>query len=602
MAASTNLRLVDLNSDTLISNLPEVGDTPNQLLSFLFPKCEYGRSIIVKCSFQSQWFSKWQWLHYDQSRDMAFCHTCMMAVKSKKITSLGTGDLAFVSRGYSNWKDATGEKGAFNTHQKSSTHKRAVEVVFTLPATTGNVGEMLSRAHAQERLANRDNLLKLFQNIQFLSRQGIALRGHDEQNSNFIQLLHLRSIDDSKILEYLASKTDKYTSHQVQNEMLQVMALRILREICDLIRGAAFYSIMADEVTNSSNREQVVVCLRWVDQHFEPHEEFVGLHMVDTVASDRITTVLKDILLRMNLNLSNCRGQCYDGASNMSGRRSGVAAQLSAEEPRAIYTHCYGHALNLAAGDTIKQNKLLCDALDITSEISKLLKYSPRRDSLFETLKKELAPDVPSFRTLCPTRWTVKASSLESVLNNYKVFQALWEEAKEIAPDSETRTRIAGVEFKMSTFPYLFGVLLGECVLKHTDNLSKTLQSSALTAAEAHHVANLTCQTLERIRDDKCYDLFWERALRLQNDLDVDEPELPRMRKPPRRYEIGSSESDFHSSAKNYSKVHCYEALDLIVNLIQQWFDQPGYGIYCSLQDLLIKAAHSEDFHLSLTL
>ena len=123
---------------------------------------------------------------------------------------------------------------------------------------------------------------------------------------------------------------------------------------------------MADD---SSNREQVVVCLRWVDQHFESHEEFVDLHVVDTVASDRITTVLKDVLLRMNLNLCNCRGQCYDGASNMSGR-SGDAAQISAEEPRALYTHCYGHALNLAAADTIKQNKLLRDALDITGEIS----------------------------------------------------------------------------------------------------------------------------------------------------------------------------------------------------------------------------------------
>ena len=37
MAASTNLRLVDLNSDALISSLPEVGDTPNQPLSFSFP-------------------------------------------------------------------------------------------------------------------------------------------------------------------------------------------------------------------------------------------------------------------------------------------------------------------------------------------------------------------------------------------------------------------------------------------------------------------------------------------------------------------------------------------------------------------------------------
>ena len=103
-------------------------------------------------------------------------HGCQI----KKNNKLRNWDLAFVSRGYCNWKDATGEKGAFSTHQKSATHKRAVEVIFTLPATTGNVGEMLSRAHAWERLENRDYLLKLFQNIRFLSRQGIALCGHDD--------------------------------------------------------------------------------------------------------------------------------------------------------------------------------------------------------------------------------------------------------------------------------------------------------------------------------------------------------------------------------------------------------------------------------------
>ena len=38
-------------------------------------------------------------------------------------------------------------------------------------------------------------------------------------------------------------------------------------------------------------------------------------------------------------------------ASTMSGIRNGVAAQISKEEKRVVYTHCYGHALNLAAGD-----------------------------------------------------------------------------------------------------------------------------------------------------------------------------------------------------------------------------------------------------------
>lgn len=40
------------------------------------------------------------------------------------------------------------------------------------------------------------------------------------------------------------------------------------------------------------------------------------------------------------------KGQWYDGASTMKGPRSGVAKQLLEEEPKAIYTHCYGHSLN----------------------------------------------------------------------------------------------------------------------------------------------------------------------------------------------------------------------------------------------------------------
>ena len=208
----------------------------------------------------------------------------------------------------------------------------------------------------------------------------------------------------------------------------------------------------------------------------------------------------------------------------MSGRRSGTAVQIMSEEPRALYTHCYGHALNLAVGDTIKQLKLLRDTLDVTYEISKLLKYSPRRDTLFEKLKSQMAPEFPGFRTLCPTRWTVRASSLESVLSNYEVFLAFWDEAKDIAPDADTRTRIAGVQFQMKTFNHLFGTTLGELILKHTDNLSKTLQNPKLTAVDAHSIADLTCSTLKQI-------------------LEVSLPTLPRKRRAPERFREGSGET-----------------------------------------------------------
>lgn len=77
------------------------------------------------------------------------------------------------------------------------------------------------------------------------------------------------------------------------------------------------------------------------------------------------------MLSKIPLNIGLSR-QCYDGASNMSGCRSGIAKQITDLESRALYTHCYGHSLNLAVGDTVKRIKVLRDVMDITYEISGL--------------------------------------------------------------------------------------------------------------------------------------------------------------------------------------------------------------------------------------
>ena len=55
-------------------------------------------------------------------------------------------------------------------------------------------------------------------------------------------------------------KTNKYTSWQMQNEMLKVMALEVLKYVA-APHSSPFYSMKADETTDSSNREQVVICL-----------------------------------------------------------------------------------------------------------------------------------------------------------------------------------------------------------------------------------------------------------------------------------------------------------------------------------------------------
>ena len=184
---------------------------------------------------------------------------------------------------------------------------------------------------------------------------------------------------------------------------MKYVALDHLRRIADSIRQAGYFALEADEVTDVANKEQVIVCLRWVDNQFEPHEDFIGLHHVADIKTDTIVHVLKDTLLRLNLPMSGCRALCFDGASNMKK----AAKDIKIIEPRALYLHCFGHTLNLAVADTLKEVKCMSDALDHALEICKLLKFSPRRDSVFLKLKQELSPQVPGIRTLCPTCWTV---------------------------------------------------------------------------------------------------------------------------------------------------------------------------------------------------
>ena len=117
----------------------------------------------------------------------------------------------------------------FKKRQDSDVHKEAMEKLYILPRTTKDIGESLSQTHAKEKKQNRQYLLKVLQNVRFIARQGLPLQGDGiEENSNFIQLLKLRAEDDSRILDYMSKKTDKYTSATVVNEMLQIMALAIL--------------------------------------------------------------------------------------------------------------------------------------------------------------------------------------------------------------------------------------------------------------------------------------------------------------------------------------------------------------------------------------
>ena len=76
-------------------NYPQILDAPHQPRSFHFPRRSFGSKKVVKRGFSASWFDSHTWLHYDESKDLAFCYLCMKAVRKNTLNLSRCADKAF---------------------------------------------------------------------------------------------------------------------------------------------------------------------------------------------------------------------------------------------------------------------------------------------------------------------------------------------------------------------------------------------------------------------------------------------------------------------------------------------------------------------------
>ena len=237
-----------------------------------------------------------------------------------------------------------------------------------------------------------------------------------------------------------------------------------------------------------------------------------------------------------------------------------------------------------------------------TNEIVKLVKYSPKRKNLLGELKSNLIEDddakADGLTKFSATRWTVRAVCFQRVLDNYEALLELWRECLQAnpKPDPDIWGRIIASQAQMESFDFFFGLNLGHRIFSHTDNLSKTLQKSSMSAASGQRNAILTMEVLNQIRNDDCFKAFYETVmLKKQPHTDISEPKLARKRKAPARFEVGSGEHFYPQTAEDHYGQIYFEALDLIASAIKKQFEQPRFIVYKNLESLLIDFLHDED-------
>ena len=91
--------------------------------------------------------------------------------------------------------------------------------------------------------------------------------------------------------------------------------------LIDAIKGSpgGLFAVMVDDTRDVSDLEQMSLCLRYINSDFTVSETFLGFIDTPSTTEESMYKQLCDTLSSLGLSLDQCRGQGYDGVSNMVG-------------------------------------------------------------------------------------------------------------------------------------------------------------------------------------------------------------------------------------------------------------------------------------------
>ena len=144
------------------------------------------------------------------------------------------------------------------------------------------------------------------------------------------------------------------------------------------MNSSEYISIMADENTNVSSKQELSICGRWIENG-KPVEHFLRIICTHEVNAEELTQYLLQFLLDKGISVKKVRGLGFDGTNTMSGQKSGVQIQIRCHSLSALFFHCRCHQLQLAAIHAAQEHGEVHRVLGTLLTIWKTFHYSLKR-------------------------------------------------------------------------------------------------------------------------------------------------------------------------------------------------------------------------------
>lgn len=198
----------------------------------------------------------------------------------------------------------------------------------------GTVDAGLGRQIEAEGQYWKDVLRHVVAVIKFLSERELPFRGDDEllkspHNGNYLGILELVTQFDLFLMEHFQKYGQKgrgktsYLSSTICEEFIGLMGDKTKQVIATELQRAKYFSVIVDSTPDMSHVDQLTFVFRFVSEEGKVVERFIGFEPIHSHTGSSLAGCVMKMVSDLGLDLSNCRGQTYDNASNMQIYRTG---------------------------------------------------------------------------------------------------------------------------------------------------------------------------------------------------------------------------------------------------------------------------------------
>ncbi len=206
---------------------------------------------------------------------------------------------------------------------------------------TGSVDSLLLEQHRSEQEYWHRVLTHVVSVIRFLASRRLPFRGENQiigsaKNGNYLGILDLLSEFDPFLEEHIKLYGNRgkwnpsYLSANICEEFIELMGQQVLCTILEEVKESIDYLISVDSTPDISHTDKLTFIVRNIIG-CESVECFLMFIPFFSHGAKALTDTVVDFLNENKIPLSNCRGQSYDNVSNMSGRYTGLQAQIFQE-------------------------------------------------------------------------------------------------------------------------------------------------------------------------------------------------------------------------------------------------------------------------------